>query len=308
MRHILLYIACLALFALPSAARDSIRAYTVEQVPNVRAADRRQYVSDPARLLSSAARDSINATLARLESGTGIETAVVMLPSIGHDDPFEFSHRLFRHWGIGKKGIDNGLVILFVEDQRSIRFTTGYGLEGALPDAACKRIQTRYMLPAFKKGDWDTGMTLGTKAVYARLKDSMKPGKKAEKPFPATNYVFILLAILLITLLPGYLNRRRRKCPRCGKHTLRKMSSSTYKNKRGLLVRRDIYVCDNCGHTTTRDNNINDGHGHASSLIDGMIIGSMLGGGRSRGFGGGGFGGGSFGGGDSGGGGASSGW
>ena len=95
-------------------------AYKVETVPNVRLQDSREYVSDPASLLAAATHDSINAILSRLESSTGIEAAVVMLPSIGEADPFSFSVDLFRRWGIGKKKNDNGLLVLYVEDKYSV--------------------------------------------------------------------------------------------------------------------------------------------------------------------------------------------
>jgi len=308
MRRTLFHIVGLLLLSLPSGAQDSIRAYAVGDVPNVRLADSRQYVSDPNNILSTQAKDSINATLGRLESETGIETAVVMLPSIGEDDPFGFSMTLFRQWGIGKKKSDNGLLILFVGDQRQVHFTTGYGIEGSLPDITCKRIQTRYMIPAFKEGDYDTGMTLGVKAVYAELKDAMRPDKDAEDGFSAWNYAFLIFAILLCVFVPTYLDSRKRKCPHCGKRTLRKISSKTFKDKRGHIIRRDAYVCDSCGHIVNDDNDLGDGNNNMDALTDAMIIGSMFGHGRGGGFSGGGFSGGHFGGGSSGGGGAGSGW
>ena len=72
-----------------------------------------------------------------LEKKTGIQAIVVMLPSIGDEDIFEFSQKLFRHWGIGEKKRNNGLLVVYVSDQRTIRFHTGYGIEGSLPDAKC---------------------------------------------------------------------------------------------------------------------------------------------------------------------------
>ena len=75
---------------------------------------------------------------------------------IGEEDCFNFCHQLLNKWGVGKKDKNNGLVILLVTDQRCIQFYTGYGLEGVLPDAICKRIQTRYMIPYLKDGNWDT--------------------------------------------------------------------------------------------------------------------------------------------------------
>ena len=76
-------------------------------------------------------------------------------------------------WKVGKKSKDNGLVILLVEDQRTIRFITGYGLEGDLPDAICKRIQVKKMNPFFRNNNWDGGMVSGIQAVCARLDGSM---------------------------------------------------------------------------------------------------------------------------------------
>ena len=108
--------------------------YDVEQVPNVHLKDKRQFVSDPDNILSQSARDSINVMAMRLEMTTGIETAVVLLPTIGDADIFDFSHNLFRRWGIGKKNRDNGFLVVFVMDQHKVRFTTGYGIEGIIVD------------------------------------------------------------------------------------------------------------------------------------------------------------------------------
>ena len=104
-----------------------------------------------------------------LEQQTGIETVVAVVPSIGNEDCFEFSHQLLNEWGVGKKDKNNGLVILLVTDQRCIQFYTGYGLEGDLPDAICKRIQTRDMIPYLKDGNWDAGMVAGVRAYVSAL-------------------------------------------------------------------------------------------------------------------------------------------
>ena len=103
--------------------------------------------------------------LSQLEDSLSIEVAIVALSSIGEDIPAEFAHKLFEHWGIGKKADDNGLLILLVLDQRKVTFATGYGLEGVLPDALCFRIQQNEMVPWFRKNDFDRGMTEGVRAV-----------------------------------------------------------------------------------------------------------------------------------------------
>ena len=178
-----------------------------------------------------------------------------------------------------------------------------------MPDAACKRIQTRHMIPAFRKGDWDTGMTAGAKAVYARLKDSMKPDAPTDDGFPVGGVIFLIIAIIFVIIMPGIINRRTRRCPRCGKAGLRKMSSDIFRAEDGGRVRKDVFVCDKCGHITVRHTRIDDDGGDSTgALLNGILLGSLLGRGRGGGFGGGGFSGGDFGGGDSGGGGADSNW
>lgn len=122
-------------------------------------------MSNPDGLLSERAVSQINLLLDSLEKKTTAQVAVVMLNSIGDADIFEFAQSLFVKWGIGKSGRDNGLLILYVQDKRTVRFHTGYGLEGILPDATCKRIQLQKMVPRFKEGDIDGGMIAGTEEV-----------------------------------------------------------------------------------------------------------------------------------------------
>ena len=150
------------------------QVFTPDNLPKVHLQDRTKYVCNPSGVLSQIATDSIDAMLYRLEEQTGIETVVAAVPSIGEVDPFDFCHELLNSWGVGKKGKDNGLVVLLVIDQRAIQFYTGYGLEGILPDAICKRIQVRDMLPYLKENKWDEGMVAGMKQVVGRLDGSME--------------------------------------------------------------------------------------------------------------------------------------
>ena len=154
----------LATFLLiPLQAQEKV--YTVDNLPKVHLQNKMQYVCNPAGILSQAACDTIDTMLHALEQQTGIETVVAIVPSIGDMECFDFCHQLLNQWGVGKKGKDNGLVILLVTDQRCIQFYTGYGLEGVLPDAICKRIQTKYMIPYLKDGNWNEGMVAGIRAT-----------------------------------------------------------------------------------------------------------------------------------------------
>ena len=304
-----LLIAALLFVFTANAATDT-KQYTIDDVPNVRLSDVRQYVTDPSAILSTTARDSINAILGRLEKSTGIETAVVMLPSIGDEDIFDFGHELFRKWGIGKKKSDNGLLILFVMDQKKVRFTTGYGIEGTMTDAMSKRIQTTIMIPRFKKGNWDGGMVSGVRAVAKTLDGSMQAEEDSgedDMEVAVIALVFIVGAILIFI----YVMSVEQRCPKCKKRSaLRKVKEQhlVVRNKNGRIIRRILrttYVCKYCDNTVTKDTDEND---HGSAAATGTMLGSMLSSGRRGGSGfGGGFGG-SFGGGSTGGGGATSGW
>lgn len=144
------------------------QTFTVETVPNTKLVNN-SYVSDPARILHDTTVARINQWLTELEKNATAQVAVVMLPSIGSDEHIDFAQRLFRYWGIGQASNDNGLLILFILDQRTIRFHTGYGVEGILTDATCKRIQQRHMVPHFKNGDYNTGMLRGIDATVNLL-------------------------------------------------------------------------------------------------------------------------------------------
>jgi uncharacterized protein len=144
------------------------QSYTVETVPNTKLVNN-SYVSDPAHLLHDTTVARINQLLSELETKATAQVAVVMLPSIGSEEHVDFAQRLFGYWGIGQASNDNGLLILFILDQRTIRFHTGYGVEGILTDATCKRIQQRHMVPYFKNGDYNTGMLRGIEATVSLL-------------------------------------------------------------------------------------------------------------------------------------------
>lgn len=290
------------------AAGDSVKEYkSVDDVPNVRLTDVRRYVSDPTSILSPAATDTIDAILGRLEKSTGIETAVVILPSIGENDIFDFSTSLFRKWGIGKKKSDNGLLILFVMDQHKVRFATGYGIEGTMTDAMSKRIQMQYTVPAFKRSDWNKGMVDGVRATAKVLDGSMKP-EAADSDTDTDDILFSIGIIVGIVLLVMFVSSIMQRCPKCHKRSaMKQMGVEILRvstgNGRRKRIRRTTYICQYCGHMMTKDEDIDDNSGNAAA--SGFILGSMLGGG---GRGGGGSFGGSFGGGSTGGGGSTSDW
>lgn len=281
----------------------SAGTYRPEQIPNVQRADARRYVSDPDGILSSATVSRIDSICASLR-GEGIaEAAVVTVEDIEGGDVFDFAIELFRQWGVGRAGADNGLGILLVRGRREIRFVTGGGLEGVLTDALCKRIQMQYMLPRFREGDYDGGMLTGMQAVATLLEEGGLDFGPEEEELPVWAILAIVIGVLIlplgILLLVLYAGKR---CPQCRRMTLQQQSQRLVKLTENYRITEHTYVCSHCGavvrrkRQSLRDDGFNGGAG-----------GTIIGGGFGRGAGGGSFGGG-FGGGSFGGGGAGSKW
>ena len=278
------------------------KVYTPDNLPKVHLQNKYRYLCDPEGILSPAATDSIDRMLYRLEQQTGIETVVAVVPSIGQAECFDFCHELLNSWGVGKKGKDNGLVILLVTDQRCIQFYTGYGLEGVLPDAICKRIQVQAMIPYLKNEQWSEGMVAGIRTTCARLDGSMENDSgtgEEDSLWP----IFVFLGFIVFGIITVILAvRAASKCPNCGKHKLQRVSSQVVSIHNGVKTEEVTYLCRHCGHVVTRRER------HGSDNYRGGRGGGpvIFGGGGFFGSGGGGFSGGSFGGGSGGGGGAGS--
>jgi uncharacterized protein len=189
--------------------------WTVESVPNQKLVNG-SYVSNPDGILTEATTANLDALLKSLEDSTTVQVAVVAVNSIGGVDIFSFSQDLFTHWGVGQKTNDNGLLILLVEDTHTIRFHTGYGLEGVLTDARCKRIQQEYMVPLFKEGDYNGGMLAGIEAVVKVIND---PAYADELEAEETNNAvgdyagavaflcFFVLPVLLVSFVIKLVNK-----------------------------------------------------------------------------------------------------
>ena len=278
------------------------KEYTIKEIPMVHLQDRTRYVSNPDNILSPSAVATMDSILYALEEKTGIQTLVVAVTGIEGGDCFDFAYRLGKEMGIGQKERNNGLVILLSTDERCIQFATGYGLEGVLPDAICKRIQSRHMVEHFGKDDWDVGMVAGIRAVNSYLDGSMENIGNEENDNDMALIIFLVLflggIVGIITIVAIFGNR----CPKCKKrHALQRVSSQVVSRNLGIVTSEVTYLCKYCGHRVTMKEQSSDPNFRGPRGGSTIFMG---GGGFGRG--GGGFSGGSFGGGSFGGGGAGS--
>ena len=281
------------------------RPYSVEEIPNVQLSNRYKFTSNPDGILSQAAVARIDSICYDLRHRGIAQTAVVAVAEIDSDDVFEFAYELFSSWGVGSKS-NSGIGILLVEEAREIRFVTGYGVEGALPDAICKRIQMQYMLPYFRNGDYSSGMVAGVEAIRSVLNGSeLDTGGNDDYIASEDEPVFGIIAFFSLLMIGGmvilYLAiRASQRCPNCKEIALQKDSARVISRNFGATTYEDTYICAKCGTVVKRKRQDYDSS-HNNRGGGGPII--MGGGGFGRGSGGsfgGGWGGGSFGGGGAG--------
>jgi uncharacterized protein len=127
------------------------------------------FVNDHAGVIAEPMRARLEAFLDQLRRKTGVEFAILVVRTTAPEAPTEYKVRVFQRWGIGRRGQDEGLLLLVAMTEREIWFETGYGLEGTLPDGLQARIVRERMVPKFRAGDPAGGIVDGVLAIAARI-------------------------------------------------------------------------------------------------------------------------------------------
>jgi uncharacterized protein len=292
-RFLVLLIALLGVTLTTFAAR-----YSVKDIVNVQLHDESRYTSNPDNILSAEAVAAIDRACDSLHTAGKAQIAVVAVENIEGDDLFTFAHELFSSWGVGGEESDNGLGIILVTELREIRFVTGYGLEGILPDALCRRIQQRYMFEHLAAGDYSAGMVSGVAALASVISSDGEvdmEGEMTDEELLGFMVIFLVL-MLVIIVISIYALWQSKKCPKCGKHCVVKSASECLESNKKYDLMQYTYRCSSCGFIRVKREKV---YKQTDVVIIGGAGRGIGGGGFSGGFGGG-FGGGSFGGGGAG--------
>lgn len=160
-------------------------------------------VVDGANMLPSKVERRLGEMLEAHEQSTTEQVVVVTLPNLQGYAIEDFGYQLGRHWGIGQKGEDNGALLIVAEEERRIRIEVGYGLEGRLTDATSATIINQIITPAFRQGDFATGIANGAAAMIQVLggeplavPDSRRSTAEDDRPHPALGILFFVIVLL----------------------------------------------------------------------------------------------------------------
>jgi uncharacterized protein len=147
-----------------------------------------------------------------LEDKTTAQVTAVIIDSLQGITIEEYAVELFRRWGIGQKGKDNGVLLLVAINDRQMRIEVGYGLEGAIPDGKAGRIRDEYIIPYFKEGDYSKGIYYGylalVKEVAKEYNVELTFDVDAELPKSSSAYVETIVIVLIVVFIMLVLSRR----------------------------------------------------------------------------------------------------
>jgi uncharacterized protein len=162
-------------------------------------------VIDLTGILSGDAVNRIEAELAALELHKGSQIVVLVVPTTHPEEIEQYGIRAAEQWKLGRKGVDDGAILLVAKDDRRVRIEVGYGLEGALPDAIANRIVDETIAPHFRGGDYDGGIEAGVKQMIAVVDGEPLPEPDRRWERHSGMHNVLPLALIVVVVASGLL-------------------------------------------------------------------------------------------------------
>ena len=163
-------------------------------------------VVDQTATLNADQRARLNAKLAAVEAGKGAQIAVLIVASVAPETIEQYALRVVESWKLGRRGIDDGALLLVAKQDRKLRIEVGYGLEGALNDATAKRIVSETIAPRFKDGDFYGGIDAGVDAMVKVVSgEPLPPPKSAVSDSGVDLETLIFVGFILVFVVGGIL-------------------------------------------------------------------------------------------------------
>ena len=169
-------------------------------------------VTDLTGTLNAEQRATLEKTLQNFEEKKGSQIGVLILASTAPETIEQYSLRVVEQWKLGRKNVDDGALLIVAKNDRVMRIEVGYGLEGALGDAVCKRIISEIITPKFKQGDFLGGVSDGIDSMMRVIEGEPLPEPATERGgnvFDLASYVpvIFILALVLGSILRSLLGR-----------------------------------------------------------------------------------------------------
>ena len=165
------------------------------------------YVSDFARVIDPASKAQLEAYCARVERSTGVQMALVTIPSLEGEPIEDVANTIYRAWGVGQKGKNEGILLLLAIGDRRNRLEVGYGLEPILPDGFVGSV-LREMRPALRQQQYGEALmaaaeTIGTTVAKAKNVSltAQLPRRVRSTPSDSIPWPLVIGGIFLLVFL-----------------------------------------------------------------------------------------------------------
>ena len=163
-------------------------------------------VTDLTATLDAQQSQALESRLAAFETKKGAQLAVLIIPTTQPEAIEQFAMRVVEAWQLGRKGVDDGALLLVAKDDRVLRIEVGYGLEGALNDATAKRIIAEIITPFFKRGEFYAGIDAGTAAMMKVIDgEPLPPPQRAAASGSYDIESLLFVAFGLVVVVGGML-------------------------------------------------------------------------------------------------------
>jgi len=164
-------------------------------------------VTDLTGTLSAQQKSELEAKLAAYESRRGSQMAVLLVPTTKPEEIEQYSIRVAEAWKIGRKGVDDGIILVVAKDDRRLRIEVGYGLEGIIPDSLARRVIDERIVPRFREGDFYGGVRDGVDQLIRLAEGEKLPAPAAASPgrLPRLDPSLLFFAALFIVPLAALL-------------------------------------------------------------------------------------------------------
>ncbi|HEX5538551.1 MAG TPA: YgcG family protein [Methylophilaceae bacterium] len=160
-------------------------------------------VTDLTGTLTPDQQAALENKLAAFEAQKGSQIAVLIVPTTQPEAIEQYSIRVVDQWQLGRKGVDDGVLVLLAKDDRKARIEVGYGLEGVLPDVIAKRIIENVMIPQFRQGDYYAGLDAGIDSIMSVIQGEPLPAPQQRQANGHNSWEGMLPLLLFGGLIAG---------------------------------------------------------------------------------------------------------